>query len=59
MRRPASGGTAQVNGRQAPWPPCPICLAHDHMNRPEDLARDLAGGVAGKILCLFRDVLPE
>ena len=39
----------------APWPPCPVYLAHDHMDRPADFARDLAGGVAGKILHLTVD----
>jgi membrane dipeptidase len=33
----------------------PAYLAHDHMDRPEDFARDLAGGVAGKILHLTVD----
>ena len=44
-----------MNDRQAPQPPCPVYLAHDHMDRPEDFARDLAGGVAGKILHLTVD----
>ena len=37
------------------WPPYPVYLAHDHMDREEDFARDLAGGVAGKILRLTVD----
>lgn len=32
-----------------------IWLAHDHMDRAEDFARDLAGGVTGKILHLTVD----
>ena len=32
-----------------------IYLAHDHMDRPEDFTRDLAGGVTGKILHLVVD----
>ncbi len=32
-----------------------IYLAHDHMDRPEDFARDLSGGVTGKILHLVVD----
>ncbi len=32
-----------------------IYLAHDHMDRPEDFSRDLAGGVTGKILHLVVD----
>ena len=39
----------------AAWPPCPVYLAHDHMDRPEDFGRDLDGGVAGKILHLTVD----
>ncbi len=38
------------------WPPYPVYLAHDHMDREEDFARDLAGGVAGRILHLTVDV---
>src|SRR3972149_981472 len=30
-------------------------LAHDHMDRAEDFARDIAGGVTGKILHLLVD----
>ncbi|MBI4306707.1 MAG: membrane dipeptidase, partial [Chloroflexi bacterium] len=37
------------------WPPCPVYIAHDHMDRPEDYARDLSGGVAGKIVHLLVD----
>ena len=33
----------------------PIYLAHDHMDRAEDFARDIEGGVAGKILHLTVD----
>ena len=32
-----------------------VYLAHDHMGRREDFARDLAGGVTGKILHLTVD----
>ena len=32
-----------------------IYLAHDHMDRPEDFARDLAGGITGEILHLAVD----
>ena len=35
--------------------PPAIYLAHDHMDRPEDFARDLAGGITGKILHLAVD----
>ncbi len=37
------------------WPPAPVYLAHDHMDRPEDFARDLQGGVLGKILHMVVD----
>lgn len=37
------------------WPAYPVYLAHDHTDREEDFARDLAGGVAGKILHLTVD----
>ena len=37
------------------WPPFPVYLAHDHMDRAEDFARDLGGGVSGKILHLVVD----
>jgi membrane dipeptidase len=32
-----------------------IYLAHDHMDRAEDFARDLAGGVSGKVLHMVVD----
>lgn len=34
---------------------CRVYLAHDHMQRAEDFARDRAGGVSGKILHLTVD----
>ena len=37
------------------WPPAGVYLAHDHMDRPEDFARDLQGGVSGKILHMVVD----
>ena len=37
------------------WPPAGVYLAHDHMDRPEDFARDLQGGVSGKILHMAVD----
>ncbi len=36
-------------------PDFPVFLAHDHMQRAEDFARDLAGGVSGKIVHLTID----
>lgn len=36
-------------------PDFPVYLAHDHMQRAEDFARDLDGGVSGKILHLTID----
>jgi membrane dipeptidase len=33
----------------------PVYIAHDHMDRAEDLARDRVGGIAGKILHLTVD----
>ena len=33
----------------------PIYFAHDHMDKPADFARDLNGGVTGKILHMVCD----